>query len=117
MTSADGCHICPHTLHSVHVWFTFSSMSASGVANPATYTAADAMQAAYFRAYLDEQRRQLAADMAKHQAELVKLADAGHSLAIGRLRTQARAVQTELQHVEKLVERLDGRFAETPTAP
>lgn len=117
MASADGSRFCPHTLRSVHVWFTFSSMSASGVANRAAFTAADAMQAAYFRAYLDEQRRQLTADMARHQTELVKLAAAGQSVAIGRLRAQARAVHTELQHVEELVERLDGRFAETPTAP
>jgi hypothetical protein len=97
-------------------------MSASGVADPATFTAADAMQAAYFRAYLGQQHRHLLADLAKHEAELAKLTDPGHSLAIGRVRAQLRAVQAELRHVDKLVERLDGRFAEThvaaaPTAP
>jgi hypothetical protein len=89
-------------------------MSVPVVPDPATFAAADAMQAAYFRAYLDGQRRQLVADMAKHAAEL---ADARDALTIERLRAQLRTVQSERQHVEKLIDRLDGRFAAAPTAP
>lgn len=89
-------------------------MSVPGVPDSATFAAADAMQAAYFRSYLDEQRHQLIADLAKRAAEL---ADARDVLTIERLRAQLRSVQSERQHVEKLIERLDGRFAAAPTAP
>jgi hypothetical protein len=88
-------------------------MSASGVADPATFSAADAMQAAYFRAFLNEERRQLIADMAKRRAGLTV---AGQPSSIGRLRDQIRAVQAELRHVDKLLERLDGRFADVDVA-
>lgn len=88
-------------------------MSASGVVDPDTFTAADAMQAACFRTYLNEERRQLIADMAKRRAELTV---ARQPSSIGRLRAQIRAVQAELRHVDELLERLDGRFADIDVA-
>jgi hypothetical protein len=91
-------------------------MSALGGVHPATFAAADAMQAAYFRACLDGERRQLIADIAKHEAELVTQTEAGHLPAIGRLRAQIRAVHAELRYVDKLVERLTRRFTETHVA-
>jgi hypothetical protein len=88
-------------------------MSPRGVAYAATFAAADAMQAAYFRGYLMDERRHLVAEIAKREAELIKRTDAGQLSAIGRLRAQIRAVQAELRYVDQLVERLNGRFAQT----
>jgi hypothetical protein len=88
-------------------------MSPRGVAYAATFAAADAMQAAYFRGYLMDERRHLVAEIAKREAELSKRTDAGQLSAIGRLRAQIRAVQAELRYVDQLVERLNGRFAQT----
>jgi hypothetical protein len=66
----------------------------------------------YFRAFLDDERRQLIADIAKHAAELVTQTEEGHVSAIGRLRAHIRAVHAELRYVDQLVERLAGRFTE-----
>jgi hypothetical protein len=89
-------------------------MSPRGVAYAATFAAADAMQAAYFRGYLMDERRHLVAEIAKREAELIERTDAGQlSAMIGRLRAQIRAVQAELRYVDQLVERLNGRFGQT----
>jgi hypothetical protein len=97
-------------LRSVHVGFTFTAMSPCPVVDPATFAAADAMQAVYFRGFLDDERRRLVDEIANREAELVKRTDAGQLSAIGRLRAQIRAVQTQLRYVDQLVERLNGRF-------
>jgi hypothetical protein len=75
-------------LRSVHVGFTFTAMSPCPVVDPATFAAADAMQAAYFRGFLDDERRRLVVEIANREAELVKRTDAGQLSAIGRLRAQ-----------------------------
>lgn len=90
-------------------------MSVSSAADVATFAAADAMQAEYFRGFLRDERRQLVAEIAKREAEIRKRTDAGQISAIGRLRAQTRAVQAELKYVDRLIEGLMGRFA-APTA-
>jgi hypothetical protein len=86
-------------------------MSLSCAADVATFAAADAMQAAYFHGFLRDERRQLVAEIAKREAEILKRTDAGQTSAIGRLRAQTRTVQAELKDVNRLIDGLTGRFA------
>ena len=73
-------------------------MSPFSATDPVTFATADAMQAAYFRGFLDDERHQLIADIAKREAEVVKRVEAGqpvghrtvaHSEARRRGRTAA----------------------------
>lgn len=87
-------------------------MSISSASEVATFVSADAMQAIYFRAFLEDERRQLVAEIAKREAEVMKRTEAGQRSALGRLRTQTRAVEAELRYVDRLIQGLVGRFAD-----
>lgn len=92
--------------------FTFIVMSVPSTADVANFATADAMQAAYFRGFLQDERRHLLAEIAKREAEVMKRVEAGQLSALGRLRTQTRAVEAELRYVDRLIQRLAGRFAD-----
>jgi len=87
-------------------------MSISGASEVATFVSADAMQAIYFRAFLEDERRQLVAEIAKREAEVMKRTEAGQRSALGRLRAQTRAVEAELRYVDRLIQGLAGRFTD-----
>ncbi len=92
--------------------FTFIVMSLFSATEAVGFAAADAMQAAYFRGFLEEERQQLVAEITKREAEVVKRVEAGQLSALGRLRTQKRAVEAELRYVDRLIQGLAGRFAD-----
>jgi len=96
----------------VRIAFTLTVMSISSASEMATFVSADAMQAIYFRAFLEDERRHLVAEIAKREAEVMKRTEAGQRSALGRLRTQTRAVEAELRHVDRLIQGLVGRFAD-----
>jgi hypothetical protein len=73
--------------------------------------AADAIQAAYFRECLDDERRQRVGQIRKRQAEVTKRTEAGQLSSVGRLRSQLRSVEAEVRYLDRLIERLDRRFA------
>jgi hypothetical protein len=81
----------------------------SSVGDPATAAAADAEQAAYFRGYLHDQRELLLTEIAKRNAEIEKRG--GNSSSTRRLRSQMRSVEAEVQHLDRLIWRLNCRFA------
>lgn len=78
--------------------------------------AADAIQAAYFRECLDDERQQRVGELRKRQAEVTRRTEAGHLSSIGRLRSQLRSVEAEVRYLDRLIDRLDRRFATYWTA-
>ena len=74
--------------------------------------AADAIQAAYFRDCLDDERQQRVGELQKRQAEVARRAKAGHLSSLGRLRSQLRTVEAEVRYLDHLIDCLDRRFAD-----
>lgn len=71
---------------------------------------ADALQAAYLRRCLHDQRSQLAGEITKRQAEIINRMELGKMSAIGRLRSQIRNVEAELRYLDGLIAGLERRF-------
>jgi hypothetical protein len=73
--------------------------------------AADAMQAAYFRGTLADEREQIAGHVAKHREEMARCLTTGSMSAVPHLRSQVRTMEAELQYLDELIAGLDARFA------
>lgn len=72
---------------------------------------ADAMQAAYFRGCLADEREEVAAHAAKQRAEMASRLQADHLSSMKRMRAQVRSLEAELRYLDGLIAKLDRRFA------
>ncbi len=72
---------------------------------------ADAMQAAYFRGCLADEREEVAAHAAKQRAEMASRLQANHLSSTRRMRAQVRLLEAELRYLDGLIAKLDRRFA------
>ncbi len=66
---------------------------------------ADAMQAAHFRESLVAERAQLLDSIVKRRAIIDRRTNANH------MRSQVRSAEAEVRYINRLIERLDRRFA------
>ncbi|BBZ29267.1 hypothetical protein MMAD_35620 [Mycolicibacterium madagascariense] len=73
--------------------------------------AADAMQAAYFRGTLVDERQQVAAHVAEHRDEMARCLTSGSASAVTHLRAQVASMEAELLYLDELIAGLDRRFA------
>lgn len=73
--------------------------------------AADAMQAAYFRGTLADERQQIATHVAKHRDEMARCLTSGPKSAVAHLRAQVTSMEAELRYLDELIAGLDRRFA------
>lgn len=71
----------------------------------------DALQAAYFRGALADQRALLAAEIATQTRKLGFLSTKTDSLAITRLRRQLRASEAQHRDLDRMIEAIDRRFS------
>jgi hypothetical protein len=74
--------------------------------------AADAMQAAYFRGTLADEREQIAEHVATCRNELAQCLTTGSRSAIPHLRSQVQTMEAELRYLDELIAGLDRRFAD-----
>ncbi|TPG35753.1 hypothetical protein [Mycolicibacterium hodleri] len=86
-------------------------MTAAGVDDDDSSMAADAMQAAYFRGTLADERELIAAHAQKHRDEVARRIAAGMMSGIPHLRSQVRSHEAELRYLDGLIAKLDRRFA------
>jgi len=77
--------------------------------------AADALQAAYFRRSLCDERAQLLAEICKGRDDLTKRTDRGNTHAFHRLGSRLRSVEAQVRYLDRLIARLDHRFATVVT--
>lgn len=73
--------------------------------------AADALQAAYFRRSLCDERAHLLAEISKQRDDIIERADEGSTHAIHRLGSHLRSVEAQVRYLDHLIARLDHRFA------
>jgi hypothetical protein len=73
--------------------------------------AADAMQAAYFRGCLADERERVTMRVSKHREEMATRLEAGRMSGVQHLRSQIRSLEAELRYLDNLIGRLDRRFA------
>jgi hypothetical protein len=71
---------------------------------------ADAAQAAYFRLHLLQERRDLAAMLARHTKSLTRCTTEGDMRPMSDIRRHIRTIERELQSIDRMVEALDDRF-------
>ena len=73
--------------------------------------AANALQAAHFRASLCHERARLMGEIAKRRSDLDKRQSRGSIYALQRLGGNLRSVEAEVRQVDGLIARFDHRFA------
>jgi hypothetical protein len=73
--------------------------------------AADVLQAAYFRRSLIDERAHLLAEVAKRRDNIAARVEHGRTQATARLGSQLRSVEAQVRYVDRLIARLDHRFA------
>lgn len=88
-------------------------MTAARLEDDGAVVAADALQAAYFRGTLAEQREGLAHQAATHRTEMGRLLEVGAMAGIPYLRSQVRSLEAQLHHLDGLIAGLERRFAPT----
>ena len=71
---------------------------------------ADAMQAAYFREALAEERGRIAERFARHGMELARRSEVGMMSGTAHLQSQVRSLEAELRYLEDLIAKIDRRF-------
>jgi hypothetical protein len=86
-------------------------MIAAGLDEDGVAAAADAMQAAYFRGCLADEREQVTRRVSKHHEEMARRLEAGRGSSVQHLRSQVRSLEAELRYLDSLIGRLDRRFA------
>ena len=72
---------------------------------------ADAMQAAYFRGCLADEREEVAAHAAKQRAEMASRLQTDRLSSMRRMQAQVRSLEAELRYLDGLIAKLDRRFA------
>lgn len=78
--------------------------------DPAAARAADAQQAAYFRASLCDERSELLSEIMKRREDVARRSQHGSTHAVHRLRSQLRSAESQLRYVDRLIAGLDHRF-------
>ena len=86
-------------------------MTAARIDDDGSAMAADAMQAAYFRGTLADEREHIGGQVAKHREELGRRLATASMSGIPHLRSQVRSLEAELRYLDGLIARLDRRFA------
>jgi hypothetical protein len=82
--------------------------------DPATVEAAeaaDALQAAYFRRSLCNERAHLLAEISKRRDDIATRAKRGSTYGMDRLGSHLRSVEAQVRYVDGLIARLEHRFA------
>lgn len=74
--------------------------------------ASDALQAAYFRGALADQRALVAAEIMRQTRKLNGLSTRTDALAISQLRRDIRANDSEIRELDRMIAALDRRFAQ-----
>lgn len=74
--------------------------------------ASNALQAAYFRGALADQRALLRAEIARQNRTLGSMSTKSDALAISRLRREIRGNEVECRDLDRMISALDQRFAE-----
>ena len=75
---------------------------------------ADALQAAYFRTFLADERKQVADDLLHSRAQLRNCVEAKRVVglrAMARARSQVRELETKQHELDRLIAALDRRFS------
>ncbi len=86
-------------------------MTAARADDSGSTTAADAMQAAYFRDTLAEEREHTNRQVGKHREEMARRAETGSRYGIPHLKSHVRALEAELRYLDGLIAKLDRRFS------
>jgi hypothetical protein len=73
--------------------------------------ASDAMQAAYFRGALADQRALVAAEVGRQAEALNSLTTKTDAIVISRLRRDIRISEAECRELDRMIDALDRRFA------
>jgi UDP-N-acetylmuramate-alanine ligase len=76
--------------------------------------AADALQAAYFRRSLCAERAQLLAEICKRGDNIAKTDRQGSASVTHRLGSYVRSAEAQVRYLDRLIARLDHRFAIQP---
>jgi hypothetical protein len=71
----------------------------------------DALQAAYFRGALADQRAVLGAEIGRQTRKLGSLSMKSDAMTISRLRREIRANEAEYRDLDRMIEALDRRFS------
>jgi hypothetical protein len=93
------------------------------MASPSIYTAdaealaSDALQAAYFRGTLADQRATITAVIARQNDKLVTMSTKMSSLAVSRLRRQLRENEADCRNLDHMIEAIDRRFSSQWASP
>jgi hypothetical protein len=74
--------------------------------------AADAMQAEYFKRFLEQERSELAARLSALNRRLTECLITGQTTRISHLRSVIRAAEGELRGIDRMVHALRRRFPE-----
>lgn len=77
--------------------------------------AADAMQAAYLRSSLCDEKAQLCCEIAARRAYIDQRHGHSRSGTAQRLGSQLRSAESQLRYFDRLIARLDHRFGGPPT--
>jgi hypothetical protein len=77
----------------------------------AASTAADVLQAAYFRRWLCAERKQLVAEVSKRRDAIAERTERGSTSAMHRLGSSLRSAEAQVRYVDRLIARLEHRFA------
>jgi Mg2+ and Co2+ transporter CorA len=73
---------------------------------------ADAAQAAYFRAHLQQDHSDLSTILAKQTHSLTRCVTEGNMRPMSDIRRHIRTIERELQSIDRMLEALDDRFPE-----
>jgi hypothetical protein len=77
--------------------------------------AADALQAAYFRRALIDERAHLVAEVSKRRDYIAARVEWGRTQATDRLGSQVRSVEAQVRYLDRLIAGLDHRFGPHPS--
>jgi hypothetical protein len=71
---------------------------------------ADALQADYFRGYLERQRSELAGELAKRLNDLARATTKGATYSPSHIRRSIRHVENGIRAIDRMLQALDRRF-------
>lgn len=74
--------------------------------------AADAMQAEYFKRFLEQERSESAARLPALNRRLTECLTTGQTTRVSHLRSVIRAAEGELRGIDRMIDALRGRFTE-----
>jgi predicted Zn-dependent peptidase len=87
----------------------------SRIDDAAAAQVADAMQAAYFRRSLFDEREQLCSEIAERRDYIDRRHDRSRSHTAQRLGSHLRSAESQVRYLDRLIARLDHRFGDQLT--